>query len=241
MYLGCGPIAISFQSQRSKVKVTRSPQRSKLEIAVTPLIFELQQNLKKHNVVLLNVHLYDIINFRYHFRFKRSPEVENRKCEIAISIFVSFQHSSNLIAYLETTCRITIVWNIILRVDDVIDDVTAERQIRSSIFMFNYIEPSCHSNFITNGHFLMILTRYMWHSDLILNCEFQGQRSNVKVMTAEMLKSKITKTGIAQSIFKKNLKDHNVVLLNAYLHGIIDFRCNFRFKSSFDLKMAAIF
>ena len=106
VYLGCSSIAISFQCQRSKVKVTRSPHRSKLEIAVTPLIFELQKNVKKHNVVLLKAHPYDIINFRYHFRFKRSPEVENRKCEIAISIFVSFQHSSNLMAYLETTCQI---------------------------------------------------------------------------------------------------------------------------------------
>ena len=125
-----------------------------------------------------------------------------------------------------------IVWNIILRVDDFIDDVTAKCQTRPSIFMFNYIEPSCHSNFITNDHFLMILTRYMGPSDLILNYEFQGQRS--KVMTsAEMLKSKITKTGISQSIFKleQNLKDHNVILLKAYLHGIINFRYNFRFKS----------
>ena len=39
MYLGCSSIAMSFQGQRSKVKVTRSPQRSNLEIAVTPLIF----------------------------------------------------------------------------------------------------------------------------------------------------------------------------------------------------------
>ena len=82
-----------------------------------------------------------------------------------------------------------IVRNIILRVDDVIDDVTAERQTRPSKFMFNYIEPSCHSNFITNDHFLMILTKYMCLSDLILNYEFQGQRSKVKIMTsAEMLK-----------------------------------------------------
>ena len=82
-----------------------------------------------------------------------------------------------------------IVWNIILRVDDVIDDVTAERQTRPSIFMFDNIEPSCHSNFITNDHFLMILTRYMCPSDLILNYEFQGRKSNVKGMeSAEMLK-----------------------------------------------------
>ena len=128
-----------------------------------------------------------------------------------------------------------IAWNIILRVDHVIDDVTAERQRRPSIFMFNYIEPSCHSNFITNDHFLMILTRYMCPSDLILNYEFQGQRSKVKVMTsAEMNKSKIIKTGISQSILKlvQNLKNHNVVLFKAYLHGIINFRYNFRFKSS---------
>ena len=128
-----------------------------------------------------------------------------------------------------------IVWNIILRVADVIDDVTAERQTRPSIFMFNYIEPSCHSNFITNDYFLMILTRYMCPSDLILNYEFQGQRSKVKVMTsAEMNKSKIIKTGISQSILKlvQNLKNHNVVLFKAYLHGIINFRYNFRFKSS---------
>ena len=175
MYLGCSSIAISFQGQRSKVKVTRSPQRSKLEIVVTPLIFELQQNFKIHNVVLIKAHLYHNINFRYYFRFKRSPEVENRKCEIAISIFVSFQHSSNLIAF--RNYMPNIVWNIILRVDDVIDDVTAERQTRPSIFMFNYIEPSCHSNFITNYHFFFLLTRYMCPSDLILNYEFQGQRS----------------------------------------------------------------
>ena len=71
----------------------------------------------------------------------------------------------------------------------------------------------------------------MCPNDLILNYEFQGQRSKVKVMTsAGMLKSKITKTGISQSIFKleQNLKNHNVVLLKAYLHGII----NFRFKST---------
>ena len=83
----------------------------------------------------------------------------------------------------------------------------------------------------------------MCPSDVILNYEIQGQRSKVKVMTsAEMLKSKIIKTGISQSIFKleQNLKDHNVVLLKAYLHGIINFRYNFRFESSPDLKMAAI-
>ena len=128
-----------------------------------------------------------------------------------------------------------IVWNIILRVDDVINDVTAERQTRPYIFMFNYIEPSCHSNFITNDHFLMILTRYMCPSDLIFNDQFEGQRSKVKVMTsAEMLKSKIIKTGVFQSIFKreKNLKNHNVVLLKVYLHSIINFRYNYRFKSS---------
>ena len=136
-----------------------------------------------------------------------------------------------------------IVWNIILRVDDVIDDVTAERQTRPSIFMFNYIEPSCHSNSITNDHFLVILTRYMCPSDLIVRYEFQGQRSKVKVITsAEMLKSKITKTGISQSIFKleQNLKDHNVVLLKAYLLVIITSRYNFRFKVRPVLKMAAI-
>ena len=128
-----------------------------------------------------------------------------------------------------------IVWNIILRVDDVIDNVTTERQTRPSIFMFNYIEPSCHSNFITNDRFLMILIRYMCPSDPILNYELQGQRSKVKVMTsAEMLKSKITKTGISESIFKleQNLKDHKVVFPKAYLLGIINFRYNFRFKSS---------
>ena len=50
MYLGCSSIVISFQGQRSKVNVMRSPQRSKLEIAVTPLIFELQQHLKKNRM-----------------------------------------------------------------------------------------------------------------------------------------------------------------------------------------------
>ena len=75
----------------------------------------------------------------------------------------------------------------------------------------------------------------MCPSDLIWNYEFQGQRSKVKVVTsAEMLKSKITKTGIYQSIFKleQNLKDHNVVLLKAYLHSVIKFQYNFRIKSS---------
>ena len=128
-----------------------------------------------------------------------------------------------------------IVWNIILRVDDVIDDVTAEGQTRPSIFMFNYFEPSCHSNFIINYHLLIILTRYMCPCDLILNYEFQGQRSKVKVMTsAKMFKSKITNTGISQSIFKleQNLNNHKIALLKAYLHGIINFRYNFRFKWS---------
>ena len=75
----------------------------------------------------------------------------------------------------------------------------------------------------------------MCPSDLIVNYEFQGQRSKVKVMTsAEMLKLKITKTDISPSIFKleQNLKGHNVVLLKAYIHGITNFRYNFRFKSS---------
>ena len=82
MSLGCSSIAFSFQGQTSKVKVTRSLQKSKLEIAVTPLIFELQQNLKNHNVVLLKSHHYDIINFRYHFRFKRSSEVETGNAKL---------------------------------------------------------------------------------------------------------------------------------------------------------------
>ena len=35
----------------------------------------------------------------------------------------------------------------------------------------------------------MILTKYMCHSDLILNYEFQGRKSNMKDMaSAEMLK-----------------------------------------------------
>ena len=60
--------------------------------------------------------------------------------------------------------------------------------------------------------------------------------------SVEMLKLKITKTGISQSIFKleQNLKDHNIVLLTAYLYGIINFRYNFRLKVRLDLKMAAI-
>ena len=39
---------------------------------------------------------------------------------------------------------------------------------------------------------------------------------------------------------EQNLKDHNVELIKAYLHVIINFRYNFRFKSFQDLKMAAI-
>ena len=76
-----------------------------------------------------------------------------------------------------------------------------------------------------------------------MSFKVKGQRSKVKVMTsAELLKSKITKTGISQSIFKleQNLKDHNVVLLKAYLHSVIKIQYNFRFKSSPELKMAAI-
>ena len=83
----------------------------------------------------------------------------------------------------------------------------------------------------------------MCPSDFILKYEFQGQRSKVKVITsAGMPKSKITKTGISQSIFKleQNLKDHNVVLLKAYLLVIIKFRYNFRYKVRPGLKMAAI-
>ena len=100
MYLDCSSITISFQGQRSKVKVT-----AKVKIRNRRNSFNIlaRAKFKKKNEVLLKANLYDLINFQYHFRFKRSPEVENRKCEIAISIFVSFQHSSNLIAYLETT------------------------------------------------------------------------------------------------------------------------------------------
>ena len=67
----------------------------------------------------------------------------------------------------------------------------------------------------------------MCPSDLILNYEFQGRKSNVKVMA---------------SIFKleQNLKNHNVVLLKAYCYGIINLGYNFRFKSSLNLKMVAI-
>ena len=67
----------------------------------------------------------------------------------------------------------------------------------------------------------------MCASDLILNFEFQGQRSKVKGQGHDISRNaqiKITKTGISQSIFKleQNLKNHNVILLEAYLHGIIN-------------------
>ena len=50
------------------VDVTRSQSRSKFEIQISPLIFELERRSKAQNVGNANGHLSGIFNFRYHFR-----------------------------------------------------------------------------------------------------------------------------------------------------------------------------
>ena len=87
MYLGCSSMLFLFKVKGQGHEVTA---KVKTRNRCNSVNFWATAKFKNHNVVLLKAHLYDIINFRYHFRFKRSPEVENRKCEIAISIFSQF-------------------------------------------------------------------------------------------------------------------------------------------------------
>ena len=79
--------------------VIRSKKHINFKIAITPSFFKLEQKFKNWNVVLCRAHLSVPLNFRYHFRFKSSPEVKFRKWKFQISIFASFYARSNLITY----------------------------------------------------------------------------------------------------------------------------------------------
>ena len=66
MYLGCGYRCIVFGVDDIIGYVMRSQKPPKWKIAATQSIFELQQNLKNWNVVLIKGHLPDVVNLRWH-------------------------------------------------------------------------------------------------------------------------------------------------------------------------------
>ena len=89
-----------------------------------------------------------------------------------------------------------------------------------------------------NDTYQIYVSQWSYFKLWVSRSKVKGQGHDIS-RNAQM---KITKTGISQAIFRleQNLNYHNVVLLKAYLHGIINFRYNYRFKSSLYLKMAAI-
>ena len=75
----CGPsqTCIVFVGHRSNNQVTRSKSRSNFEIAITPSIFKLERRAKFQNIGNDMAYLGVGLNFRYNFRFKRSPGPQN--------------------------------------------------------------------------------------------------------------------------------------------------------------------
>ena len=57
--------------------VIRSKSKSNFEIAITPSIFELERRTKSQNIGNGMACLDVGFNFRYNFRFKRSPQPQN--------------------------------------------------------------------------------------------------------------------------------------------------------------------
>ena len=96
-------------------------------MTITPLIFELERRPNTHNVGNRMSYLDGELNFRYKFWFKCSPEP-----------FWKFQNISNMFILTAGTkdrhklSQKKVFW---WRWRD--DDVTARRQNRSSLFMFN--------------------------------------------------------------------------------------------------------
>ena len=77
MYLGSGYGCIVFGVHDVIDDVIRSKNRSNFEIAITPSIFELECRTKSQKIGNGMAYLGVGLNFRYNFRFKRSPWPEN--------------------------------------------------------------------------------------------------------------------------------------------------------------------
>ena len=73
MYLGSGYGCIVFGVHDVIDDVIRSKNRSNFEIAITPSIFELECRTKSQKIGNGMAYLGVGLNFRYNFRFKRSP------------------------------------------------------------------------------------------------------------------------------------------------------------------------
>ena len=68
---------IVFIGQRSNNWVTKSKSRSIIEIAITPLIFELKRRSRAQNVGNGMAYIDMGLHFPYNIRFKRSPGPQN--------------------------------------------------------------------------------------------------------------------------------------------------------------------
>ena len=76
-------VTVFYQSSPNLVHICSLPQhrnlfhRSKVEIAITPLIFELERRTKSQNVGNDMAYFGVRLNFRYNARFKNAPESQN--------------------------------------------------------------------------------------------------------------------------------------------------------------------
>ena len=61
----------------SKVKVTRTPNSPYIKMTITQSILKLEHRSKAHNVGNETGYSGVRLNFRYNFRFERSPEPQN--------------------------------------------------------------------------------------------------------------------------------------------------------------------
>ena len=77
MCLGSGYMCIVFGVHDVIDDVIRSKNRSNFEIAITPSIFELECRTKSQKMGNGMAYLGVGLNFRYNFRFKRSPWPQN--------------------------------------------------------------------------------------------------------------------------------------------------------------------
>ena len=77
MYLGSGYMCVVLGVDDVIDDVIRFTNRSNFEIAITPSIFELESRTKSNNIGNDMAYLGVWLNFRYNFRFKRSPWPQN--------------------------------------------------------------------------------------------------------------------------------------------------------------------
>ena len=102
MYLGCSSIAISFQGQRSTVKVTA---KVKIRNRCNSDNFWATAKFKKPWCSTPpGQSLWHHAGITSGLKDRLRSKTGNAKLQFLF--FVSFQHSSNLIAYLETTCQL---------------------------------------------------------------------------------------------------------------------------------------